>query len=256
MSEPTRMDSVLEAFMRTLEARRDADPIPCARCGADLWAHGDPIPADPDLCQRCGRERGRAREVRRLMEAMLPPRFRGESLDTYRCPPGDPRALDVARAYRWEEGRGLYLWSREPGRGKSHLAYGIARRAIESGVAVEAHAVPALLARIRATYRRSDDPRRETADDIAARLERAPLLILDDFGTEKVSEWVREILFLVADGRYGASRPTVITSNLPPGQLAARLGDIEGDRIVSRLVGGAQVVEVEGQMDYRMRRRA
>jgi DNA replication protein DnaC len=254
VSEPRPMGEILEAFLRTLEARRDTTPAVCARCRGDLWAHGDPVPDDPDLCQRCGRERGRARLARRRLDAEIPARFRGESLDTYRCPPGDARALDAVRGWRPEAGRGLYLWSRAAGLGKSHLAYGLVRELICAEVAVEAHPVPVLLARIRAAYRAG--PGQETADAIAARLVEAPVLLLDDLGTEKISEWVRETLFVIADGRYGAGRPTVITSNLPPHMLAARIGDVEGDRIVSRLVGGAQVVEVEGQGDYRMRRRA
>ena len=42
----------------------------------------------------------------------------------------------------------------------------------------------------------------------------ADLLVLDDLGAERTSEWVQETLGLVVNTRYNAKRPTIFTSNL------------------------------------------
>lgn len=67
------------------------------------------------------------------------------------------------------------------------------------------------------------------------------LLILDDLGAEKPSEWVCERLYDILNTRYSESRPTIFTSNLQPEQIGDRLGA----RIQSRVCSGI-VVEIKG----------
>ena len=54
-------------------------------------------------------------------------------------------------------------------------------------------------------------------------MRRAPLLILDDLGTESATPWAREKLFQLLNYRYAARLPTVITSSTPVEELDPRL---------------------------------
>ena len=74
----------------------------------------------------------------------------------------------------------------------------------------------------------------------------ADLLVLDDIGAEKASEWTQERLYSVIDHRYAGCMPLIVTSNLPPVKLA----DQTGARAASRLAEMCQVVPMTG-MDRR-----
>lgn len=70
----------------------------------------------------------------------------------------------------------------------------------------------------------------------------AELLVLDDIGAEKASEWTREKLYALIDHRYANCLPLIVTSNLDLGDLA----DQTGDRVASRLAGMSAVVTMDG----------
>ncbi|HUS92194.1 MAG TPA: hypothetical protein VM695_10115 [Phycisphaerae bacterium] len=57
------------------------------------------------------------------------------------------------------------------------------------------------------------------------------LLVLDDLGAEKVTDWVDEMLYLVVDGRIEANKPIITTTNLTPQELGER-----NPRLASRLL--------------------
>lgn len=65
-----------------------------------------------------------------------------------------------------------------------------------------------------------------------------PLLVLDEIGVSRGSEWEAEQLFTVVDERYRLERPTVVVSNLPAGEIK----QLVGDRVYDRLREGAKVV--------------
>jgi hypothetical protein len=71
---------------------------------------------------------------------------------------------------------------------------------------------------------------------------KAGVLLLDELGTEKVSEWVYEQFEMIITERYNFKRPTIITSNLSFPDMEARYGE----RIISRMQQGATMVHVEG----------
>lgn len=74
---------------------------------------------------------------------------------------------------------------------------------------------------------------------------RADLLLIDDLGKEKASEWVREVLFRVIDARH-LTRTTIITSNFTAEGLISHVGE----SIVSRIYGAFLQIEFKGP-DYR-----
>lgn len=99
-----------------------------------------------------------------------------------------------------------------------------------------------LLERYRATF--DADRATETTGEIDASLQRTPLLVLDDWGKQKTTEWAEQQLFRLVDERLRNQRRTIVTTNAEPGEFAEALR--------SRLFGNlALVVRFSGK-DRRM----
>ena len=128
-------------------------------------------------------------------------------------------AFDQALAFahkpqRWLLLRGGY------GCGKTHLAAAIANECIAQGQPVLFVNVPDLLDHLRATFglesEVSFDQRFEQVRD-------APVLILDDLGTQNATPWAQEKLYQIFNHRYNAQLPTVITTNQDLEDIEPRL---------------------------------
>ncbi|WP_405852137.1 ATP-binding protein [Streptomyces sp. NBC_01369] len=132
------------------------------------------------------------------------------------------------------------------GAGKTHQAYGAVRQLVKSGVGVRWHATTAadLYAELRP--RQGVDSERELAA-----ISRCPLLIIDDLGAAKSSEWVEEVTYRLINRRYNHMLPSLITTNLAIKDLRAYLGD----RVTSRLAQMTTRVEFE-PVDRRRHRTA
>ena len=74
-----------------------------------------------------------------------------------------------------------------------------------------------------------------------------PYLILDDFGTQRGTDWEMEMLYDLVDARYGDERFTVVTTNKPIEEIR----HMSTGRIHSRLVEMCFMVDMDGD-DYRM----
>ncbi|MFE1032493.1 ATP-binding protein [Streptomyces sp. NPDC058807] len=123
------------------------------------------------------------------------------------------------------------------GTGKTHQAYGAVRGLLARGVRLrwEATTTADLHARLR--------PRagHDTERDLQS-LARSPLLLLDDLGAAKTSEWTEELTYRLINHRYEHLLPTLITTNLPTAELRTALGD----RVASRLAEMTERVILTG----------
>jgi DNA replication protein DnaC len=77
-------------------------------------------------------------------------------------------------------------------------------------------------------------------------LNRFPLLILDDLGAERKSEYMNEIVFNLIDSRYRAKLPLIVTTNLTSEELK-NPADITNRRTYSRLLEMCIPLEVKGE---------
>src|SRR5215831_15477223 len=160
-------------------------------------------------------------------------------------------ARRVADAFPNEQ-RGLFLEG-QPGVGKTHLAVAVLKQAIQTtGARGLFYDTRDLLKVIRSTY---DPSTRTTELEILRPVMTAELLVLDDLGAEKTSEWVDETMNLIVNTRYNERRLTIFTSNYPdipddtdPQSLLFRIGA----RMRSRLHEMCEFVVLDAA-DYRER---
>jgi DNA replication protein DnaC len=144
------------------------------------------------------------------------------------------------------------------GCGKTHLAVAMLRGRIErASKPFNPHSygsnqktifmpVPELLFEIRQTFNNKDNG--DTEATIIDKYSNAGLLILDDLGAEKTTEWAESILYLIIDRRNRDKMWTIITSNLSLAEIEQSLGA----RIASRLAD-MKVINIK-LPDYRKKR--
>lgn len=143
-------------------------------------------------------------------------------------------------------GPSLLLWG-PTGTGKTHQAYGAIRALTAAGCATRWHATTAADLYGEMRPRPGIDVEYQLR-----RIVRVPLLLLDDLGAAKSSEWTEELTFRLLNWRCQNRLPTLITTNLPPVRdqrmppQARVLRDMVGDRVLSRLSGMCEPVEFTG----------
>ncbi len=161
-------------------------------------------------------------------------------------------AYNIAKKYAEEFGTGTkhgLMFYGHAGSGKTHLAVAITRHIIEEKqILVRFVRIVDLLLDIRNTYNENESWRAESENDLLRKYALTPLLILDDIGSEKTTDWVRQILYQIIDERWIEQKPIIITSNLTLDELEGRLGE----RIASRIAGMTQLIEMKSH-DYRIK---
>ena len=150
------------------------------------------------------------------------------------------------------ERKGLILVGNN-GVGKTHLACSIANELIKNGIPIIYGTLINLLAELKNTY---DVDNNISEMKIIKLYEKVDLLIIDDLGKEKPSEWGLEKLFTIINSRYENNLPVIITTNYDQNSLINRLsinGEIETAKsIISRLYEMCYLVKIEDR-DHRIK---
>ena len=156
----------------------------------------------------------------------------------------NPKQIEIAKKYveNWEEFRvssmGLLLWG-NVGTGKSFIAGCIANALLDKGVSVIMTNFARLLNKLTDMY--SGD-RNAYIDSF----KRYPLMIIDDLGIERNSEFAREQVFSVIDSRYRSQLPMIVTTNLSLKKLK-NPEDMARARIYDRVLERCMPIRVNDQ---------
>jgi DNA replication protein DnaC len=207
-----------------------------------------------------------------IEQARIPQRYAGCSLENFDTHApwmerSQVEALIKARNFVREyspvgNGTGLLLTG-SIGVGKTHLAVGILRALIaDSGAKGLFYDYRDLLKQVQNSYNQSVEA---TELDVLRPVFEAEVLVLDELGASKRTDWVWDTVAHILNTRYNNMKTTIITTNhanLPPGgsELSAAraavreetLGDRIGERMRSRLQEMCVVVEMAGE-DFRQK---
>lgn len=195
------------------------------------------------------------KQIERLFIASnLGRRFRDRTFESFERE-ANPKAYDIALDYAQNfetykrRGQGL-VFIGEFGTGKTHLAAAIANYLIQRKVPVVFGTLAGLLREVKKTY---DEDSIVSTEQIENRLKKVDLLIIDDLGKEKVTDWVLEKFYEIVNFRYENYMPFVITTNLTLKEIKQKFDNQHGyigGAITSRLIEMCRVVKTEGE-DYR-----
>lgn len=194
-------------------------------------------------CQRKRREAMEAEEQMRKEQAivddlfsysLIDERFRDSTFANCKENEYNKKPLTIAKNYvaKFDEmfarNKGLLFYG-EPGTGKTYLVSCIANALLEKRVPL---IVTSILKLTSASGPFSKEA--EAQQRLLRKMNAARLLVIDDLGSERSSDYKMEQVFEVIDSRYGAKKPMIITTNMSLDQMK-REPDIRKRRIYERI---------------------
>jgi len=189
--------------------------------------------------------RAQQRDVleRMTKATLIPPRYVGATFLEFGTEKGNQKAYDVALDWANDtaahtRGDGFFLLG-EPGTGKTHLVCAAAMERVRKGqTGIRYLNVPIFLDRIRASFKFSESAAQDLFEFACTK---ASLVVLDDFGKEKATDWATERLYVLVESRYQNMLPMLVTSN----RTLDELDSLGYGATVSRLQQMCRTIKLE-----------
>ena len=239
---------------------------PCANCGGSGWkpsvTSSDKSGGRLTRCD-CFFD---SQKARLLESAGIPSRYKSCDFSTYVTSAGDSLAVARLTVEKWAdqyplEKTGLLLVG-PSGVGKTHLSVAALKKLIKKGTHCLFSDYRELLKQIQNSYNQSSQI---TELDLLRPIFETEVLLLDDLGAVRPSEWVWDTVSIILNARYNEKRTTIVTANFVneaahssetnTTKRAGReetLGDRIGERMRSRLHEMCRIVEINGR-DFRQK---
>lgn len=185
-------------------------------------------------------EQSRVDELRQL--SLMDTKLRSVRFSNYHITQENENAFKIARNYvtkfadMYSRSQGILFWG-DVGTGKSYIAAAIANELLDRMTSVVMTSFIKLLQEMEGFD--TDD------SDYVERLNRARLLVIDDFGAERGTDFALEKVYSIIDSRYRSGKPIILTTNLAFGQMKA-CADIRYNRIYDRIFEMCYPVKMEG----------
>lgn len=235
----------------------DNQPLESAQPDACQFCFGSGMEVVPGKGARKCRCQTQKTQTKLLEAARIPRRYSECSLHNYYPVKGNGtqlRAFNYAfrlvREYPAVD-RGLVFMG-TCGVGKTHLSVAILRGLVEKGIPCLFYEFGTLLKEIQNSY----NPISQTSElKVLAPVFEAEVLVLDELGASKPTDWVRDTMMQIINTRYNDRKLTIFTTNYLDGRRTERdetLEDRIGVRLRSRLFEMCKTVQIEGE-DYRKR---
>jgi DNA replication protein DnaC len=245
----------------------------CERCGGtgfEIVSQDGREFAKPCPCRRTASAPGPEGEDAFAAICRIPPRYAHCSLANFE--PGNAslraaleKALNYCNAFphtdQVTEGLGL-LFCGDNGVGKTHLAVGVSRELVlRHGVRGQFWDFHELIRAIKDSF---NPETQMTEMQVLSPVVETDVLLLDDLGAWKMTDWMNDTLFFILNGRYMAKRATLITTNFQDVDREAALGadplrrreflvERIGQRLRSRLMEMCVVLNLQGPDHRRLR---
>jgi len=124
------------------------------------------------------------------------------------------------------------VYSGGVGTGKTHLAAGIANELIDKCTPLKFLSYPKMLDDIRRSFDSESGYLSPLASILSSRI-----IVIDDLGAAKITEWVQDVTYQIIDHFYTTSKSVIITTNLrSPSDLARCIGERSADRILHKSI--------------------
>lgn len=150
-----------------------------------------------------------------------------------------PEQDPAGKVSRWlDSGPRALILAGPPRTGKTTAAYAIGNAADTAGIWVVGRSAPDLSAALKP----------DGEDNAYQRVIDCDLLLIDDLGRERVTEWWLEQLHRILDDRCGNQKRLIVTANTSPDAARAfdELTGRYGDPIVERMIDGGGVIIMDG----------
>ena len=229
--KPTERYVELPMFDGTKNKRRMKVHVMCPCEQAELKAYEAELQKEEEL---------RAVTVLRQV-SLMDSKLRGARLKTFKQTEDNARLHKIVCRYienfeeMYKRNQGLLLYG-DVGCGKSYAAAVIANELLEKKIPVIMTSFVKLLEKAENFERNSEE---------LDRLKQAKLLIIDDLGAERSTEFALEKVYKFIDDRYTAKKPLILTSNLTLDDMKA-CEDIKYSRIYDRIFEMCYPVHVKG----------
>lgn len=233
----------------------------CSKCGGEqiynqykimnkvIEVISVPCQCEKERIEKEQQEQLRYEEAKKLREqekyieklksrSMLDEKFKNSTFENWNGDNKSQKIINICKKYcenfdyNKENNVGMLLHG-NAGVGKTYSVSCIANFLMEHRKSVICTSINGLLRQFKSTYNSSS---KESEKDVLEYIKTIDLLIIDDLGTEQLTEWSNSILYEIIDTRYRSDKPLIITTNLQRQEFQNRYHQRINDRIFEMCV--------------------